>query len=227
MPASLRSAALLAAACGALSTACGSSGEPSGEATLRVLHATPALGPVDVSVAGVTVAHGIVYGTASTLVHVPGGQQHLEVRSNGQLLGTLDPLFSLQHVNGVAVVNGAPQWLSEVTPDTGQSISNRANVRMVNVVGSNTQPPTLLDVLVHAPGLNPDSVMKFGVDATIARYGTLMYFDPGHFTFAYVPRGGSTVLAQVGFDVAAGEKKAVVLQRAADGTYSVQVVVEQ
>lgn len=208
-------------------SACGTTSEPTGEAELRVLHATPALGPVDVSVAGVTVAHGIVFGTASTLVRVPAGQQHLEVRSNGQLLGGLDPLFSLQHVNGVAVVNGTPQWLSEVTPDTGQSISNRANVRMVNVVGSNTQPPTLLDVLVHAPNLNPDSVMKFGVDATIARYGTLMYFDPGHFTFSYVPRGGSTVLAQVSFDVAAGEKKAVVLQRAADGTYSVQVVVEQ
>ncbi|HTL06496.1 MAG TPA: DUF4397 domain-containing protein [Gemmatimonadales bacterium] len=227
MPASLRSAALLATACSVLS-ACGSSGEPAGgEATLRVLHASPALGPVDVSVAGVTVAHGIVYGTASALVRVPGGQQHLEVRANGQLLGALDPLFSLQHVNGIAVVNGAPQWLSEVTPDTGQSISNRANVRMVNVVGSNTQPPTLLDVLVHAPNANPDSVIKFGMDATIASYGTLMYFDPGHFSFSYVPRGGSTVLAQVSFDVAAGEKKAVVLQRAADGTYSAQVVIEQ
>lgn len=65
------------------------------------------------------------------------------------------------------------------------------------------------------------------MDASIARYGTLMYFDPGHFTVTFVPAGGSTVLAMVSFEMAAGEKKAVVLQRAADGTYSAQVVVEQ
>jgi len=224
---SIRILATLVAPCGILLAGCGTANEPAGEAVLRVLHATPALGPVDVEVGGVTVVHGVAYGTASTLVRVPGGQQHLVFSSGGQVLGALDPMLSLQHVNGVVVANGAPQFLSQVTPDTGQAISNRANVRMVNVIGSNTQPPTLLDVLVHAPNANPDSVVKLGIETTIARYGTLMYFDPGHFTFTYMPAGGSTVLAQVAFDVAAGEKKAVVLQRAADGTYSVQVVVEQ
>ncbi len=227
MRAPIRTLAALAALCGILLAACGTSNEPAGEAELRVLHATPALGPVDVEVGGVTVVHGVAYGTTSTLVKVPAGEQHLVVRSGGQVLGALDPIFSLQHVNGVVVANGTPQFLTVVTPDTGQSASNRANVRMVNVVGTNTQPPTVLEVLVHAPNANPDSVIKFGVDASIARYGTLMYFDPGHFSFTFVPAGGSTVLAQVSFDVAAGEKKAVVLQRAADGGYSVQVIVEQ
>lgn len=216
----------IVAPCGILLAACSTSNEPAGEAELRVLHATPALGPVDVAVGGVTVVHGVAYGTSSTLVRVPAGVQHLVVSAGGQTLGTLDPMLSLQHVNGVVIANGAPQFLSEVTPDTGQSISNRANLRMVNVVGTNLQPPTLLDVLVHAPNANPDSVITFGVDASIARYGTLMYFDPGHFSFTFVPRGTATVLAQVSFDMAAGEKKAVVLQRATDGSYSVQVIVE-
>jgi len=224
---SLRILATIVAPCGILWAGCGTTNEPAGEAELRVLHATPALGPVDVAVGGVTVVHGIAFGTTSTLVRVPAGQQHLVVSSGSQILGTLDPLFSLQHVNSVVVAGGAPQFLSLVTPDTGQSVSNRANVRLVNVIGSNLQPPTLLDVLVHAPNANPDSVAKLGIDASIARYGTLMYFDPGHFTFTFVPAGGSTVLAQVSFDVAAGETKAVVLQRAANGTYSVQVLIEQ
>jgi hypothetical protein len=66
-------------------------------------------------------------------------------------LGELDVDFSLQHVNGIVVANGVPQFLNLVTPDTGQVASNRANIRMINVVGPTNQPPTLLAVLVHAP----------------------------------------------------------------------------
>lgn len=199
---------------------------PEGEAELRVLHATPALGSIEVAVGGVTVIGSIVYGTASTLVRVPAGRQRIVVRSGVQILGELEPTLTREHVNSVVVANGTPQFL-QVTPDTGQTLSNRANVRMVNVVGSNLDAPTLLDVLVKAPNANPDSVIKFGIDTKIARYGSLMYFDPGHFSFKYVPAGGSAVLTEVSFDMLAGEKKAVVLERAADGTYRVQVVVEQ
>ena len=191
------------------------------------MHATPALGAIDVEVGGVTVIHGVSYGTSSRLVQVPGGQQHVVVRAGGQVLGTLDESLSLQHVNSVVVASGVPQFLELVTPDTGQVVSNRANIRMINVVGPTNQAPTLLAVLVKAPNANPDSVIRFGMDAQIASYGTLLYFDPGHFSFQYIPSGGTTVLAETAFDVAAGETKAVVLERAADGTYRVQVVIEQ
>jgi hypothetical protein len=92
-------------------------------------------------------------------------------------------------------------------------------------VGANSSPPTLLAVKVTAPA--PDTVMTFGIDTQIARYGTLMYFDPGTFTFRFQPDRSSTVLTQVTFDVAAGQTKAVVLERAADGTYSASVVIEE
>jgi hypothetical protein len=205
----------------------GSTNGPAGQAELRVLHATPALGALDVQVGGVTVIHGVSYGNASAVVNVPAGQQHVQVRAGGQTLGELDVDFSLQHVNGIVVANGVPQFLDLVTPDTGQVASNRANIRMINVVGPTSQPPTLLSVLVHAPDpQNPDSVMRFGMDSRIASYGTLMYFNPGHFSFTYVPSGGTTVLAEAQFDVAIGETRAVVLERGADGSYRVQVVTE-
>lgn len=219
-PATL-TALVLAAACSS-----GRSSGPEGDAELRVLHASPALGPLDVQIGGVTVIHGLTYGTTSALVKVPDGPQHLVFKAFGYTLGELDPTLTLLHVNSVVVANGTPQFLDVVTPDTGQTAGNRANVRMVNVVGANASAPTLLDVLVKAPNANPDSVIRFGVDTRIARYGSLMYFDPGHFNFKYVPAGGSTVLAEVSFDVAAGEKKAVVLERADDGTYRVQLIVE-
>ena len=53
-----------------------------------------------------------------------------------------------------------------------------------------------------------------------------MYFDAGAFTIEYVPAGGDSVLTSASFDVAPGEKKAVVLSRAADGSYSVEVTLE-
>lgn len=212
--------ALLLAACGS------STSGPTGAAELRVLHATPSLGPVDVEVGGTTVVHGVSYGTASRLIDVPGGEQHIVVRSAGQVLGELTATLSLQHLNSVVVADGTPRFVEQVTPDTGQVISNRANIRMVNIVGPTSQPPTLLAVKVVAPNANPDSVITFGMDATIASYSTLMYFDPGHFSFRYLPSGGSTVLAETAFDVAAGETKTVVLERGADGTYRVQVLIE-
>lgn len=214
--------------CGLLFGACSNSPNgPAGGAELKVFHASPTLGPVDVEVGGVTVLHAVVYGTSSSAVQVPGGQQHLVVRAGGQILGELDQALSLQHVNGLVVAGGAPLFLTAVTPDTGQPVSNRANIRMVNVVGSTSVPPTLLQALVKAPNPNPDSVMTFGLDTRIASYGTLMYFDPGHFSFKFVPSGESTILTETSFDVAAGQKRAVVLERAADGSYRVQVLVEQ
>jgi hypothetical protein len=212
--------AMLLAACG------GSTTGPTGEAELRVLHATPALGPVDVEIAGATVVQGVSYGTASRLLDVPAGEQHIVVRSAGQVLGELTATLSLQHLNSIVVADGTPRFVEQVTPDTGQVISNRANIRMVNVVGPTSVPPTLLAVKVVAPNANPDSVITFGMDATIASYSTLMYFDPGHFSFRYLPSGGSTVLAETAFDVAAGETKTVVLERGADGVYRVQVLIE-
>lgn len=230
MPVGIRFVGYVVLPCGLLfgGGACANSPNgPAGGAELRILHATPSLGPIDVEVAGVTVAHSIGYGSASSLIEVPGGQQHLIVRAGGQILSELDHVLSLQHVNSLVVAGGTPRFMTQVVPDTGQPVSNRANLRMVNVVGPTSAPPTLLQVKLRAPNPNPDSVATFGMDALIASYGTLMYFDPGHFDFTYVPAGESTVLATVSFSVAAGEKKAVILERSADGTYRVQVVVEQ
>jgi hypothetical protein len=227
MRSSVRVLATVLTSCAGFLAECSSSSGPAGEAELRLLHATPALGPVDVEVGGVTVIHAVVYGTTSTLVRVPAGEQHLVVRSGGQVLGELDPTLVLQHINSVVVANGTPQFSEVVVPDTGQALSNRANLRLVNVVGPNAQPPTLLDLLLKAPNANPDSVARLGgIDTRVASYGTLMYFDPGHFSLRYVPAGGSAVLTEVSFDLVAGDKRAVVLQRGADGIYSVQVVAE-
>lgn len=112
------------------------------------------------------------------------------------------------------------------TPDTGDAISNRANVRMINIAGRSSAPPTILDVLLNFPDVSNDAVAVFGLDATVPSHGPLMYFNSGHFRVRFVPDGGTTVLAEAEFDVAAGQKKAIVLSRDDAGVYSVGIVTE-
>jgi hypothetical protein len=76
------------------------------------------------------------------------------------------------------------------------------------------------------PGVAADSTAVFGLDAKVASHGPLWYFDPGHFRVAFVPKGSTTVLASTEFDVAAGGKALIVLERDASGAYSVRIVRE-
>jgi hypothetical protein len=209
--------------------ACGGdgTGSSSGDAELQVWHATPSLGALDVQVGAATAVSGLQPGRSSPVVRVADGVQRVVVRAGSQILGELDYDLSASTLNTLVVADSSPQFSGVVTPDTGTVAVNRANVRMINVVGPNISDPTVLDVKVKAPNASPDSIITFGMDAKIASRGPLMYFDPGHFIFTYIPDGGTTVLTSVEFDVAAGEKKAVVLERAADGTYSASVLVEE
>ena len=218
----LLAAAVLAAACGD-----SDSNQPGGVlAEFRALHVTPALGPVDIEVDGAPVVTGLAYGSSSAALIIPGGRQRFVVRSGNQVLGDFEFDLASSHVNSMVISDSSPQFSSFVEPDTGLAIPTKANIRLVNVVGSNTTVPTLLDVRIHAPNANPDSVVTSSLDATIAAYWSLMYFDPGAFTIEYVPAGGDSVLTSASFDVAPGEKKAVVLSRAADGSYHVEVTLE-
>jgi hypothetical protein len=215
-------ASLLLAACSDSTSSGGS-----GTVEFRALHVTSSLGPIDVLVGGTPVITGLAFGQTSAAVTIPGGSQHFIVRSGAQVLGDLQHTLDANHVNSMVISDSAPQFSAFVEPDTGQPAPDKANIRLVNVVGSNNTAPTLLDVLIKAPNPNPDSVVTSHLDATIAAYWSLMYFDPGTFNIKYVPAGQpATVLAEVTFDVAASEKKAVVISRADDGSYHVEVTVE-
>lgn len=211
-----------------LLAACGDSSNGPGGATaeFRALHATPNLGPIDVLVGGTPVVNGLPYGATSPAVTVPGGQQRFVVRAGNQVLADLQHVLSTAHVNSLVISDSAPQFSEVVVPDTGQTAPAFAHLRLVNVVGSNTSPPTLLDILIRWPGPDPDSIVTSTLDATVPAYWSLMYFPPGEFNVRYVPTGETTVLTEVTFDVAAGEKKAVVLGRSDDGTYHAEVVTE-
>lgn len=219
----LSAAALLLLGCGD-----SSSGPEINRAQLRLIHASANLGAIDLAVGGTKVISGLTFGHASAPVAVPAGAQDLVVTFGSQVVGQLTGTLSEAHINAVVVASGTAH-LAAVTPDTGAANPIRANIRLVNVVGSNATTPTLLDVLLKATnqaGQSPDSVQRFSVDTRVASYGPLMQLSPGRVQVKFVPAGGSTVLAQVEFDCPAGIKIAVVLERAADGTYSAKAIPE-
>jgi hypothetical protein len=200
---------------------------PKDTAQIRLVHATPGLSALDMDVAGSAVIRGIAFGNTSAVVVVPSGSQQLVVRAGNQVVGNLSGSLSTSHINNVVVADGIASLSSVVDNDTGSVAPARANVRLVVTAAENTSDPTLLQALLTWSGA-ADSTMRFGIDTKVARYFSLMYFNPGHFTVKYVPTGtDGPVLAEAGFDVAAGEKKALVLSRGADGVYKVEVVVEK
>jgi len=198
-------------------------------AEIRLLHAAAGIGALDVQVGDATVIRNVPYGASSALVMVPAGRRHVEIRSGGTVVGSLDQTLSAEHVNSLVVTGqGRTQFSAAVTPDTGGVAPNRANLRLVNVVGEGTASPTLLDLRLDPPDpQQPDSVVTFGVDASVASYSSLLYFDPGDFSVQLLARGGSTVLAQAQFAVALGETKVIVIRRDGSGGYHLEIVVEQ
>ena len=204
-------------------------GGPNGQtAELRLLHASPATGAVDVLIDNTSVIQNVAFGHASALVMVPAGSQTIVVRSGSQVIAQLTAVLATDHLNSLVVASGSAALSTAVT-DTGAVNPARANVRLVNIVGPSTAEPNLIDAKLRATnqqGQAPDSVQTFGIDARVASYGSLMYLTPGDVTVTFVPRGGTTVLAQVVFAAPAGEKKAVTLERTADGSYHAQVVTE-
>ena len=224
LPAALLTILVLAAA--ACSTDSNATNPPFAPAEIKLVHDNAAVGPVDLYVAGTRVISGVPFGRSSTKAPTVAGLQHIVLRSGGAIVDELDANIAAHQVTAIVFTQDSAQ-ATPVLPDTGVAATNaRANIRVVNVAGSNVSPPTMLDVLIRAPDFPTDSVPRLGLDARISSHGPLMYFDPGSFRFTFVPSGGTTVLAQVSFDVAAGEKKAVVLERDAAGQYRASVVVE-
>jgi hypothetical protein len=216
----------LAAFTAAVIAGCSDSTPPvEDDAELRVVHATASLGAVDVLIDGEPILSGVSFG-ASRGAQVPSGTHQLTFRAGGTVLGEITADLTTDHVNAVVVANGAPQLSATVIPDTGAVAAARANLRLVNVVGANVSDPTNLQVLINFPGVSPDSTARLGMDAKVASYSSLLYFDPGHFRLRYVPAGTNTVLAEAEFDIPVGQVRVAVLQRDANGQYRVSIATE-
>ena len=212
----------------ALAVACSDPADPNaaaGKAELTVVHASSAIGPIDVRVADLSVVTGLAYGRSSGARLVPAGTRLITVRTGDSTIAEFDATLTAGEGTALTIGEDTTQ-MGTVIPDTGIVVSHRANVRLVNVVGATSADPTLLTMRLNFPDVAPDSTALIGLDAKVASHGPLMYFNPGHFRAVFVAQGSTTALAQTEFDVAAGETAIIVLERSANGAYSVKIVKE-
>jgi hypothetical protein len=208
------------------------SGPGSREALVRLLQADPgAPAAVDLTIDDAVVAHGVAFGEASPKVTTSAGHHRIAIKSGAtsvaQYEGDLSAGITYYVVSsaGALVLAQAASDSGGVSPDTGSYNPIRANIRFVNVPGPDL-PPALVTAFLYAPA-TVDSTQRFGIDTRIASYGPLMFLDPGTVTIRFRPTGDPTIVAEAVFDVAAGQIKAVVLERDDAGALHTRVVTEQ
>lgn len=223
--------------------ACGTPTDNGGNeetAQVRLMNAAVGTPALDLTVGGVLVVGGIGYQQASALATIPGGTQTLAIRRAGEqteLVSRSIPI--IPNARYTFVVGGSLASSLSLTPsitvDTGLAKPDRANLRIINIGGdaptdSAQAPPSVpLDVYITAPDADLATLSPtFSLDARYSSYSSLLYFDPGTWAVRFTTAGTKQVVANTGpIPIAAGQIRAVTLQKKPDGTWQVSVVVEE
>ena len=220
--------------------ACSDTGGPSeGTVTMRMMHTAEGASALDLMVGGQVIAGGVQFERASAPVTAPGGAQTLAVRRTGESAVLASKNITLTPgADYTVMVSGSLAELvltPSVVVDTGNARPDRANLRIINIStivmpadSSNLPPPIPLDVFITAPNAALAGLpSQLSLDARVSSYSSLIYFDPGTLMVRFVTPGTTTVVASTAtIPIAAGEVRAVTLQRQSDGTWRTSVVVE-
>jgi hypothetical protein len=220
--------------------ACSDTGGPSeGTVTLRMMHTAAGASALDLLVGGQVIAGGVQFERASAPATAPGGPQTLAVRRSGEPAILASKNITLTPGAEYAVMVSGSLGDLVLTPsvvvDTGDARPDRANLRIINIStivmtadSSNLPPPIPLDVYITAPNAALAGLpSQLSLDARVSSYSSLIYFDPGTLMVRFVTPGTTTVVASTAaIPIAAGEVRAVTLQRQSDGAWRTSVVVE-
>lgn len=220
--------------------ACGTPTENANEGTAQVRFMNAAAGTpaLDLVIGGQLVASGVAYEQASGLSSAPAGTQTLAVRRSGESANLATRSVPITaNAKYTLVVSGTLASLTltpSVVSDTGLARPDRANIRIINIgadapVDSAQAPPAvLLDVYVTAPGADLGPLTPtLSMDARYSSYSSLIYFDPGTWVVRFTSAGTKTVVASTAsIPIAAGQVRAVTLQRTPSGGFSTSVVTE-
>ncbi|HSE51627.1 MAG TPA: DUF4397 domain-containing protein [Gemmatimonadales bacterium] len=220
--------------------ACSDTGGPSeGTVTIRMMHTAVGASALDLMVGGQLIAGGVQFERASAPTTAPGGPQTLAVRRSGESAVLASKNITLTPgAEYTVMVSGSLGDLvltPSVVVDTGNARPDRANLRIINIStiviptdSSNLPPPIPLDVYITAPGAALAGLpSQLSLDARVSSYSSLLYFDPGTLMVRFVTPGSTNVVAATAaIPIAAGEVRAVTLQRQSDGTWRTSVVVE-
>jgi hypothetical protein len=222
--------------------------EPAGvdQGTAQVIMMNAAVGTpaLDLVVGGKVIAAGVPFERTSAQASMPGGTQTLAIRRSGETVNLASKSVTITPNARYALIVGGtlasltltPALTPSVALDTGLAKPDKANIRIIIISSAEpprdssqqAPPPVLLDVYFTASGadLGPISP-NLQLDARYSSYSTLIYFDPGNWVVRFTSAGTKTVVASTAtIPIAAGQVRAVTLQRTPGGGFITSVVVE-
>lgn len=211
---------------------------PADTARIRLVHAAAGAPSLDLVVGGQKVLEGIAPAQVSSFAEAPVGSQTLSLRAagNSAVLGSLAATLQEGAEYTVMVTGSTTDLTAAMVVDTGQARPDRAHIRLINVPPIRTGPdsasplpPLLLDVYVTAPGVSPaQATPNLQMDANIASYSSLLYFDPGTYVVRYTQAGSKMVETETAaLAIGVGEVQSVTLFRRPDGSFTTSVVRER
>jgi len=212
-----------------------STGPDGPTAQLRLLNGSSAAPALEVVVEGHVVIPAVPTGAASGWEEVPASATALELRIPGASapVGTVSAAmiagarYTLLAAGSIANLQGG------ATVDTGVARTDRANIRIVNVAppftdSASAPAPVPLDVHITAPGVPlTGRQSELSMDARYPSYSSLLYFAPGTLVVRFALPGTDQVVASTpALALAAGQVRAVILERQSNGSFLVTVVAE-
>lgn len=218
-------------------TACGAEPTDSGGPTaqLRFLNGSTAAPALEVVAGGEVVIPAVPFGASSGYADVPAATTQLTVRVPGSAapLGSVPATLTTGARYTLLAAGSMANLQGGATVDTGVARTDRANIRIVNVAppftdSASAPAPVPLDVHITAPGvvlLGRQS--ELSMDARYPSYSSLLYFTPGTLVVRFtLPGTDQLVASSPGLTIAAGQVRAVILERLPNGTFGVTVVAE-
>jgi len=218
-----------------IATACSdnSAPAPTGTGEVRLFHGVADLGPVTIEADTDVLLQSVAYGKLTGPVDVAAGSHVFRIRNSGTVVAS--QTISINDGAGLTLVlsRQAATIQLAASADTGLRQPDRANLRLISAPevpgqpGDSSAPAQagVLDVYITAPGVGlAGESPRLTMDTGTPSYSTFLYYAPGPWAVRFTRRGTKTVVAESGsVTFAAGDAKAVVIRRVANGSWTTAV----
>jgi len=218
---SLFGMSLLTLALTAFTVGCGQE-----HARVRIVHASPDSGNVDVLFDGKVSLTNVPYATASDYLTVSAGTRRIEVRPTGSSNDVINSNVSFSsHSDSTVLAEGLAASIAAVvlTDDNSDPASGKAKVRVVHAAPS----AGTVDVYIVAPGTDITTVSPTLPSVAYQAAAAYLSVDPGTYEVVVTPAGNNTTIAidVPNFTITAGQIRSAVALDAPGGGAPFQLLV--
>jgi hypothetical protein len=164
---------------------------------LRILHASPDEGTLDVLIDGKTVSSNLAYEASTGYLSVGTGSRHVQLQASGSTTNVIDQNLTINSGGSTTLI--AANFAASITPlvltdDATAPASGEFKLRVVNAA------PALgpVDVYVVPPGTDLTTVSPAFSNLAFADNSDYLTFPAGNYVVEFTPPGSIFVLLAAG-----------------------------